>query len=395
VTTGLATPISGANAPCPRLGIIGGGQLAKMTAHAASRLGVEVFVLEKNRSSPALAVTNDAVLGDWDDPAALERFARRVDVITLENEFVDSHVLEGLETAGFTVRPSSKTLALTQDKLVQKQTLLGVGLPVPDFRAVNSVEELVQAASSLGGWPLVLKKRRNGYDGRGNATVRSAEEAPAAWSRLHGAPGALYAEAFCPFIAELAVMVCRGVDGSAVSYPVVESVQRDHVCHEVIAPARVAPAIAETARSFAVRAAEAAGMIGAMGVEMFLLADGRVLINELAPRVHNSGHYTIEGCQCSQFENHARAVLGWPLGSAAMTAPAAVMINLLGRSKGPGRPLGMEAALAVPGAQVHIYGKAHSGPGRKMGHVTALGANAESARAAALRAAEAIHFANE
>jgi 5-(carboxyamino)imidazole ribonucleotide synthase len=212
---------------------------------------------------------------------------------------------------------------------------------------------------------------------------------------LGGHHHALYVEEFCPFTAELAIMIVRGADASLVDYPLVETVQRDHICHAVKAPAPVSAALAARAAEIARRAVETVGGIGAMGVEMFLDGDGEILINELAPRVHNSGHYTIEACVCSQFENHVRAVLGWPLGSSHMRAPAAVMINLLGAGKGPGAPRGLPQALTVPGAHVHIYGKSVSAPGRKMGHVTALGETLESALATAQQAADHIRFGGE
>lgn len=202
----------------------------------------------------------------------------------------------------------------------------------------------------------------------------------------------MLAETFCRYRKELAVMVCRGRDGAMVAYPVVETIQRDHICHIVRAPAAVAPQIARRAVDIARRAVEAFDGVGCFGVELFLMPDGTLIINELAPRVHNSGHYTIEACACSQFENHVRAVLGWPLGSTAMVAPAAVMINLLGAAGGPGRPHGLEQALAVPGSSIHVYGKARSARGRKMGHVTALGATVDEAMRRARRAARLIRF---
>jgi 5-(carboxyamino)imidazole ribonucleotide synthase len=202
----------------------------------------------------------------------------------------------------------------------------------------------------------------------------------------------LYVDAFCPYTTELAVIITRARDGAMAAYPVVETVQGNHICHVVRAPANVPAAIAGEASRQARLAIAAIDGIGSFGVEMFLTAAGEVLINELAPRVHNSGHYTIEACECSQFENHVRAVLGWPLGSTAMVAPAAVMINLLGSSAGPGTPQGLESALAIPGAHVHIYGKAKSGVGRKMGHITALGQTVSAAEGVAQAAASAIQF---
>ena len=261
---------------------------------------------------------------------------------------------------------------------------------MPAMRAVASLAELETATRELG-LPLVLKARRNGYDGKGNCTIRSAGDISEAWTQLGGAKGnPLFAEAFCPFPRELAIIITRGRDGSSVAYPVVETIQRNHICHIVRAPAPAPAALTERAPALAQRAVAAVDAVGSFGVEMFLTGDNDIFINELAPRVHNSGHYTIEACECSQFENHVRAVLGWPLGSTRMVTPAAVMVNLLGHSAGPGNPQGLERALAIPGAHVHAYGKAQSVAGRKMGHVTVLGNSVAEAEAAALQCAGEI-----
>ncbi|MEZ4413962.1 MAG: 5-(carboxyamino)imidazole ribonucleotide synthase [Gemmatimonadales bacterium] len=376
----------------PRLGIIGGGQLARMTAMAALQLGCDVIILERNRYSPAATLGTHSLVGDWSDAGALQALADGADVIALENEFVDAGALAALEARGHLVLPSAGAMALVQDKLRQKEALAAAGVPIPRLSAASTPADVV-AAGEAWGWPLLLKARRNGYDGKGNVTVRSAAEVQAGWDRLGGGTGGgLFVEEYCDFTAELALIVVRGRNGESARYPVVETVQRNHVCHLVRVPAAVPDGIADRAADLAERAVEATGLVGAVGVEMFLLPDGRIVLNELAPRVHNSGHYTIEGCETSQFENHVRAVLGWPLGSTRLLAPAAVMVNLLGAHRSPGRPVGLEQALAVPGAHVHLYGKAMSGPGRKMGHVTAVGADLAEVEARASRAAAAIHF---
>ena len=374
------------------LGIIGGGQLAKMTAQAAAQFGCEVVILERQADFPAGSLATRTLIGDWDEPDSLLELAALVDVITLENEFVDAAALAVLEQQGHTLWPSSTTMRLIQDKLLQKQTLAEAGLPVPRMRAMERIADVAATAAEWG-FPFLLKARRNAYDGKGNATLRSVTDIEAAWDKLGGHRGnPLFAEQFCPFTRELAVIVTRGVSGEVTTYPVVETVQHNHVCQIVRAPAPVAPEIAERAAELARRAVAAVEAVGSFGVEMFLLGDGQILVNELAPRVHNSGHYTIEACACSQFENHVRAVLGWPLGSPALRAPAAVMVNLLANGDGPGTPQGLAEALRVDGAHVHIYGKARSSPGRKMGHVTALGATPEEALAVAQRAADCIRF---
>jgi len=374
-----------------RLGIIGGGQLARMTAIAALPLGVEVVVLEKNPNSPAARLSPDCVVGDWADRDTLIKFAERCEVITLENEFVDYAALEVLEQAGHKVFPSSKCIAVTQDKFAQKTALQNFGIAVPKFCVVNSPEEIVAAGKNFG-WPVVLKTRRNGYDGKGNFTLKSEADVAAGWLALGGGKNELMVEAWFPFVKELAVIVTRGQDGATAVYPVVETIQRHHVCHVVKAPAQIADELAKRAAVLAKRAVEAVDGIGSFGVEMFLSATGELAINELAPRVHNSGHYTIEACDCSQFENHVRAVLGWPLGNPQMVTPAAVMVNLLGTEKTSGQPRGLDAALQMSGARVHLYGKLMSGLGRKMGHITVLENSVEAAQTIAESAAQQIYF---
>ncbi len=377
-----------------RLGIIGGGQLARLLALAARPLGCEVIVLERTPDCPAAQVSPGSLVGDWNDPAMLLALAARCDVLTLENEFVDARALAVVEAAGHPLFPTAASLALTQDKLIQKQTLQNAGLPVATFCAVQTPEE-VRAAGERLGWPLLLKTRRNGYDGKGNVTLHGVEEIPAGWRQLGGGGNELYVEAFCHFQSELAVIVTRGRAGETAVYPVVETVQRQHVCHSVQVPSQLAPGVAAQAAELARRAVTAVGAIGSFGVELFLEPAGGLVINELAPRVHNSGHYTIEACECSQFENHIRAVLGWPLGRPRMIAPAAVMLNLLGTASAPGQPRGLAAALGVPGAHIHLYGKAESAPGRKMGHITALGSTWHEAMHTAMAAAREIQFTKE
>lgn len=371
-----------ATRPVPRLGILGGGQLAKMTAAAAVKFGCEVVVLERQDDFPAHSLDTHAIIGDWNDPRDLLQLAPLVDVVTLENEFVDTTALAVLADHQHKLWPTAATIALVQDKFLQKQAFANAGLPLPRFADCPTPD-----AARQFGFPAVLKKRRNSYDGKGNATVRTAADLPAAWAKLAGDQHPLYIEEFCEFTRELAIIVTRGQDGAVVRYPAVETINQDHICRIVKAPVH-APAVGDIAE----RAITAIGGIGSFGMELFELADGRLLVNEIAPRVHNTGHYTIEACACSQFENHVRAVLGWPLGSPALVAPAAAMVNLLGCGDGPGTPVGLTEALRVPGAHVHVYGKTRSGRGRKMGHVTALGATPDEAAATAQRAADCIRF---
>lgn len=379
------------NNPGKRIAIVGGGQLAKMTALSGLQLGCDVLVLERKSEGPAVNLASHFFVGDWDNPDDLINLAEHADVVTLENEFVDANSLSELEKAGHTLFPTAKSIGLVQDKYIQKQILAEAGLPLSPFKKIESRADITTVAEEFN-WPLVIKARRNGYDGKGNATVNNASEIDAAWDKLDGNNRTLYAEAFCPFVSELAIIITTSRNGEVAAYPLVESVQRDHICHVVRCPAPVSEEITAKATDIAKRAVTAIGAIGSFGVEMFLTGDGQVIINELAPRVHNSGHYTIEACECSQFENHVRAVLGWPLGSTKMVKPAAVMVNLLGQGHGHGHPAGFDEALAMAGVHVHIYGKELSQPGRKMGHVTALGETLGEAEATAQAAANVLKF---
>jgi len=375
------------------LGILGGGQLGRMALQAASVLGVDVVIGERFADSPAARLTAHSIVfeGGWDDAQALDRLAGLARVVTLENEFVDWRVLQSLQDRGVSMWPSPQCVRVVQDKLLQKQALARAELPVPLFREVADPEGLIAAADELG-WPVMLKARRDGYDGRGNVLVSSAEEAEPACQRLGWAERELYAEAFLEFERELACLVVRGLDGGMAEYPVVETRQDPalHICREVLAPASVPAGVAARAATIARGAVQAVGGVGAFGVELFLLKDGQVCINELAPRPHNSAHYSIEACRTSQFNNHVRAVLGLPLGDAGLRAPAAAMVNLLGSGAQGVDDDSVKRALLEPHAYVHLYGKAENRAGRKMGHVTAIGDNPEQAIARARTVAEWI-----
>ena len=383
-------PATRTSVPFPAVvAILGGGQLARMTIEAGSRMGIDFAILEREPGSPAARTAARALSGAWTDQVSLLELSQGALAVTLENEFVDAPALEWLAAQGVGVFPSGRTLGLIQDKLAQKRFMREAGVSVPDFEPVAGEDDLTAFARSAG-WPLVLKARRNGYDGYGNATLRAPTDIHDAFTRLGFPERELLVEAWVPFTRELAVMVARGAGGQCIVYPVVETVQRQHICHIVRAPADTPAPVARQATAIARQAVEAIDGIGVFGVELFETADGRVLFNEIAPRPHNSGHYTIEGCVTSQFENHLRAVLGLPLGSAEMVAPAAVMVNLLGQGNGPAVVEGLDQALAVPGVSIHIYGKTQSRAGRKMGHVTALGSSVAQAEARARAAADAL-----
>jgi 5-(carboxyamino)imidazole ribonucleotide synthase len=284
-------------------------------------------------------------------------------------------------------------VAKIQDKLVQKRSMVAAGIPVAAFSPIPSQRDAARFGEKHG-FPFVLKARRGGYDGYGNATITEAEDIEDGWWRItNGQDGVtLYGEAWVPFVRELAIMVVRGRDGQTAAYPVVETVQEHHICRIVSVPARVTEDVWNRAVDYGCRAVEAIGGVGVFGIELFELADGSVLVNEMAPRPHNSGHYTIEGCVTSQFENHIRAIMGWPLGSAELRAGAVAMVNILGRESSSGAVVNYPDVLENPRAHLHIYGKSESRRGRKMGHVTVLADTVEEAVAEALRVEEAVRF---
>jgi 5-(carboxyamino)imidazole ribonucleotide synthase len=360
----------------PRLGILGGGQLAKMTAQAASVLDVEVVIFAQRGDEPALKVTPYAVIGAWDDDEKLKAFAQQCEVATLESEFVDAAILRRLEALGVRVVPSPNTVEQVQDKYDQKRRMQAVGIDVPRFRRVSVATDVLDAAAEFG-FPLMLKARRNGYDGYGNVLIQRAHDIAPALERLQGRE--LMVEAVVPFVRELAIIIARGTDGDIRDYPVVETVQKNGICHVVRCPAPIDEASALKAIEMGKRAVEAIDGVGVFGVEMFELPDNEVVFNEIAPRPHNSGHYTIEGTITSQFENHVRAVLGWPLGDVAQIAPATAMINILGERSGEPNPDALREALATDGVHIHLYGKREVRPGRKMGHITVLGYSVDGA----------------
>jgi 5-(carboxyamino)imidazole ribonucleotide synthase len=363
--------------PVARIGIIGGGQLGRMMAKAAKKLGCTSVVLDPTPNCPAGQVSGNQIVGDSHDPARLRALAEACDVTTFDIEDIDTTTLAALEQEGFAIRPGPAVLATIQDKLLQKQALEAHGIPTSPFVALPEVTE---AAFEAFGYPLVHKARRGGYDGRGVAVLQG----PGDWPLRLGGPGLL--ERYVAAEKELAVVVARGMDGDTRAYPVVEMCFRAgaNVLDMLLAPARIPPEAARAAAELAVRTVTALGGVGIFGVELFLAADGALLVNEVAPRTHNSGHFTIEACVTDQFEQHLRAVTGLPLGDTAQVRPAA-MLNLLGAPGATGRPVivGLREALAIPGVSVHIYGKAATRPNRKMGHVTVVAPDLEEARAKA------------
>jgi 5-(carboxyamino)imidazole ribonucleotide synthase len=361
--------------------MVGAGQLARMTAPAAVGLGIEFRVLASDAGESAAQVCASTVLGDYRDPAALAAFARDCDVITFDHEHVPGPLIAELEQAGVAVRPGSAALYYAQHKLAMRERMSSLGIGCPRFAKVSDLAE-VTAFAAGSGWPVVLKAISGGYDGRGVWICQTPDEA--AGVLAHGVD--LIAEEHVPFRRELAALVARSPAGQGAAYPVVQTVQRDGICHEVLAPAPgLDPDLAVQAQWLALRVAAELGVTGLLAVELFETGGG-LLVNEVAMRPHNSGHWTIDGSVTSQFEQHLRAVLDLPLGTTTPLAPSVVMVNMLGGAE-PDLREGLVHVMALdPGVKVHYYGKSVRA-GRKVGHVTALGTDpgetAERARSAA------------
>jgi 5-(carboxyamino)imidazole ribonucleotide synthase len=349
-------------APGAVIGIVGGGQLGRMIALAAARLGFRCHILTPEADAPAVQVTNLATVAAYDDPEALARFAAAVDVVTIEFENLPVEPLRSLARVR-PVRPAPDVLAICQDRILERAFLERSGAPAAPHAAIRSAAELRAGLERLG-TRCVLKTARFGYDGKGQLALAPDADPDAAWARL-GTETALL-EAFIDFEREISVITARGEDGVRMSFVPVENRHRDHILQRTTAPAPIPAGLANEARTLAERIAERLQLVGLLAVEMFVTRDGRLLVNELAPRPHNSGHWTIDACATSQFEQLVRAVCGLPLGETAALYEA-TMDNLLGEEIDRWRDILME-----PGARLHLYGKGEVRPGRKLGHVTRL-----------------------
>lgn len=370
----------------PTLGILGGGQLGRMTALAAARLGVPVRILADHESGtgrPLAGVT----LADWTDLDVLRQWAAGCDAVTVESEWAPADRLLAA-VPDVRLRPGVDTLVAIRHKGRQKQTLAEAGLPQPEYVLAATIDEARAAVERFGA--AVLKQFEGSYDGYGNATCRSAADVDAAWEALAADDG-LLVESFVDFEAEAAVTVARRADGEAVVYPAVRSEHRDHRLHAASVPAGFSDATEAAARRVALDTIAALDATGVATVELFVTGAGEVLVNEVAPRPHNTAHLTIDAHHTSQFENHARAVLGLPLGDPGLRVSAACMVNVLGQREGDAAP-DLAAALAVPGASVHLYGKDDVRPKRKMGHVTVTADAVDDARQRAEAAAAAVRL---
>ncbi|MBD2456621.1 5-(carboxyamino)imidazole ribonucleotide synthase [Nostoc sp. FACHB-87] len=354
-----------------RVGVIGGGQLAWMMGDAAQKLGVELIVQTPSKFDPAVAIAQDTVFAAIDNAKATEILAQKSDVITFENEFVDLDALGVLANQGVCFRPRLEALSPLLDKYHQRCYLRDLGLPVPQFFAVDDVENLASKLEDLS-FPVVLKSRRHGYDGQGTFIIQDLATLQEKLAQAANQSQFLIEE-FVPFERELAVIAARSVNGEVVIYPVVETQQEQQVCRRVIAPADITPNQAEQSQAIAHILLNSLEVVGIFGIELFLTKEGKVLVNEIAPRTHNSGHFSIDACETSQFEQHLRAVCGLPLGNPDLHCQMAIMVNLLGYENSESDYQSQRQQLAaIPQASVHWYGKTTSRPGRKLGHVTVL-----------------------
>jgi 5-(carboxyamino)imidazole ribonucleotide synthase len=359
-----------------RVGVIGGGQLAAMMGGAAKKLGVELVVQTPSENDPAVAIAQDSVVAPVDDAAATGVLAKKCDVITFENEFVNLDALSLLAQQGVCFLPRLEALAPLLDKYHQRCYLRDLGLPVPQFFALDQ-EWVSGKVDEWANFPVVLKARRHGYDGQGTFIVRDLEtlkqKLASASTNSDKSQDIFLLEEFIPFERELAIIAARSVSGEVVSYPVVETQQEEQVCRRVIAPADITPELTQEIRDIADTILNSLEAVGVFGIELFLTAEGKVLVNEIAPRTHNSGHFSLDACETSQFEQHLRAVCGLSLGKTALICPSAVMVNLLGYENSHSDYMTKRQQLEkIPHAHVHWYGKAESRPGRKLGHVTVL-----------------------
>lgn len=358
-----------------RLGIIGGGQLGKMLAAEAKRMSMKVVILDPTLTCPASSVADKVIEGHFSDEQKIYQLAQEVDLVTYEIELANASALTKLEQSGTQVHPSPKTLSIIQNKYRQKKFLRENNINVPDFEQVINEEQVNRVCAEYG-FPVLLKACEDSYDGRGNFLIRSSDDIKAALEYFSGRECML--EKFVNFKKEISIMIARNASGCISYFPVVENIHEDHILKTTIAPAQISTEAEAKAIDLAVRTMESLKGSGIFGIEMFLANDNEVLINEIAPRPHNSGHYSIEACSVSQFEQHLRAILDYPMPKPSLESKA-VMINILGPPdvSGPYTLNGIRETLALPGVRIHLYGKQETRPKRKLGHVTILTSNTD------------------
>ena len=355
------------------LGILGSGQLARMTCVAASEFGIQTHIYcSESATSPAEHVATKNTKGTFKDLSSILDFCQNCDIVTLENEFIDQEILEAIdEKFPGKLFPNSKTFKKIGDKISEKETFEKAGIKVTPFKKVQTPYDVLSFAE-IYGFPVVLKSAKGGYDGYGNVTIKSAAELEEKFTKLKGE---LLVEAFIPYEKELAIMIARNKNREMVFYPVAHTMQENHICHFVSVPAEISPDITNLIEEAAKKAMIAIDAVGIFAFEFFLTKDGELYLNESAPRPHNSGHYTIEGSMTSQFHNHVRSVLNLPLGEATLRSKAVLMLNLLGTQNGIAALNPIQNFLNIEDGHLHLYGKKDSKIGRKMGHFTLLGHN--------------------
>ncbi len=351
-----------------RLGIVGGGQLGKMMAFEAKRMFMKVTILDPTKDCPASSLADKLIIGDFSDEQKIYDLSREVDIITYEIELANATALNNLEESGFVVHPSPKTLSIIQNKYRQKKFLRENRITVPDFELVSSEEQLMRYCSKSG-FPILLKACEDSYDGRGNYLIRSENEISKALTHFSGRQ--CMVEKFVNFKKEISIMIARNLSGTISYFPIAENIHEDHILKTSIIPARISKETERKAIDLAIMTMKSLKGSGIFGIEMFVDEDDNVLINEIAPRPHNSGHYSIEACSISQFEQHIRAILDYPLLQPILLSNA-VMINILGPANytGPYEITGIDELFAIPGVKIHIYGKLETKPNRKLGHIT-------------------------
>ncbi|HEY9406243.1 MAG TPA: 5-(carboxyamino)imidazole ribonucleotide synthase [Nitrososphaera sp.] len=373
-----------------RVGIIGGGQLGKMIAHEAKRMALEVIILDPTRECPASSIADELIVADFKDEDAIMRLAAESDVLTYEIELANSIALQTLELKRYPVRPTPETLHIIQNKFRQKSFLRNHKINVADFELVTSEDHLYQLCENFG-FPVMLKSCENSYDGRGNLLISSPDQVPNAFKYFSNNP--IMVEKFVPFTKEISIMVARNPSGEVASFPVAENIHKNSILDTSIVPAGINREVQLKAKKMAEKTMHVMKGSGIFGIEMFVTEIGDVLINEIAPRPHNSGHYTNEACSISQFEQHLRAVLDLPLIKPELLCPA-VMVNILGKEHMNGSYVinGLKQVLSIPGVKLYVYGKKTSKPGRKLGHITATGRTVEEALMRATKARTAIEL---